>query len=298
MKIILIIAVVCIIVVSREVRLALCNPLKTIGYAIYDAVTYIAYREYNIAPTGALNAFVAHFGGGKTLSMTDIAVWFYNRYNNKKYYDRKRREWVVQKIYTLSNVEIKCIPCEPLETLGQVVNYAHKNKKIDMEHGTRTVMNVCLDEASSQMNSREFRSNITADYLAVLLATRHYSMNMWYTTQKFKLTDALLRSVTQQVVHCNKVWRFMIQKYYSADEVELASDTSMIQPLFVKGFFITNKHFKAYDTLATVDLLDKSVNEKKMMSEAEILALRGITTADNEQISKPSRKLRKRRKGA
>lgn len=296
MKIVLIIVFVCLLVFSVEFRLAVTNPFLTVGYAVYDAVTYIIYKEYNICPVGDLNCYVAHFGGGKTLSMVDEAVRLFNRYDDKRFYDRKRKEWVTQKLYTISNVEITGIPCEKLFTLGQVVNYAHKNKKIDEDNHTRTVLNIAIDEASSQLNSREFRSNINADYLAVLLATRHYLMNMWYTTQKFKLTDALLRSVTQKCIHCDKRWRFMVQSVYNADEVELASDITMIQPLNVRGFFVENKHFNAYDTLATVDLLDKSVKHDEMMSTEEILALRGSLTNDNEQISKPSRKYKKRRK--
>ena len=284
-----------LVLFSIRFRIAIMNPFKTIGYAVYDAVTYIAYKEYNICPVGDLNAYVAHFGGGKTISMVDAAIWMYNRYNNKRFYDRRRKEWVLQKVFTISNVDITGIPCEKLYTLGQVVNYAHKNKKIDEKEHTRTVMIIALDEASSQLNSREFRSNINADYLAVLLATRHYLMNFWYTTQKFKLTDALLRSVTQKVIHCNKQWRFMIQSVYSADEVELASDITMLQPISKRGFFIANKLCDSYDTLATVDLLDKSVKHDKMMSEAEILALRGATNPDNDQISRPSKKYRKRK---
>ncbi len=291
-------AFVCLLIFSVQFRLAVFHPFKTVGYAVYDAVTYIVYKEYNICPVGDLNCYVAHFGGGKTLSMVDEAVYRYKRYHNKRFYDRKRKEWVTQKICTISNVDILGIPCEKLYTLGQIVNYAHKNKEIDLKQHTRTVLNICIDEASSQLNSREFRSNINADYLAVLLATRHYLMNCWYTSQKFKLTDALMRSVTQKVIHCDKRWRFMIQKVYNADEVELASDVSMIQPLKTVGFFVTNAHFKAYDTLATVDLLDKSVKHDKMLTAEQILALRGETYTDNDAITKPSRILKKRRKSA
>ncbi len=78
----------------------------------------------------------------------------------------------------------------------------------------------------------------------------------------------------------------------------MASDHSLVQPLYKTGFFITNKDYNTYDTLATVEQLDKSVSHDKMMTEEEILTLRGNLNPDNEQISKPSRKFKKRKRSA
>ena len=160
---------------------------------------------------------------------------------------------------------------------------------------TRTCVIVLLDEASSELNSRNFKTNIDANFLNTLITSRHFNMSLYYTSQKFKLVDALLRSVTQRVIWCEKHWRFITHYFYDADEMEYASNPTMLQPIAKRGFFITNDDYNSYDTLATVERLKKDTDSGEMMSEAEILAMRGNLNPDNDQISKPSRKWRKRR---
>lgn len=295
--IIIVVAVVLILMfVFVPVRLAVLHPFKTIYYCMRDIYFYFKWHKYDIYDGGLLNCYFAHFGGGKTLSIVEYVDWLYKRYNNKRVYDRGRKCFVLQKVHVISNVDLTYTPFEPLTSLSQVVCCAYRNKKIDIEHGTRTIVLVLLDEASSQLNSRNFKTNIDADFLNTLITSRHFHMSLFYTSQKFKLVDALLRSVTQRAVACRKIWRFMVQEYYDADELELASDKSLIQPIKRAGFFITDKHYNAYDTLATVEQLKKSVDKGEMMSEQEILSLRGAINPDNDAVINPSRKLRRMRK--
>ena len=88
----------------------------------------------------------------------------------------------------------------------------------------------------------------------------------------------------------------MVQSIYDADEMEYASDPTMVKPLRRTGFFITNKDYNSYDTLATVDKLKKSVDENDMMSEQEILAMRGELNPDNDNVRHRSRRLKRRQK--
>ena len=88
----------------------------------------------------------------------------------------------------------------------------------------------------------------------------------------------------------------MVQHFFDADEMEYATNPTMVQPLVRKGFFITDKDFDTYDTLATVERLDKDTKNGAMMTEEEILAMRGVLNPDNDQISRPSRKLKRVRK--
>ena len=69
------------------------------------------------------------------------------------------------------------------------------------------------------------------------------------------------------------------------------------KPLKKTGFFITDKDFEAYDTLACVDNLKKSVEDGDMMSEKEILEMRGEMNPDNDAVTHRSwrHKMRKRR---
>lgn len=276
------------------IRIVLMHPVKTFHYLILDLYHYFHYREYNRYDGGALNCYFAHFGGGKTLSVVQYVSALYSRYNNKKVWDRGRRKFVLQKVHIISNVHLSNVPYEELSSLSQIVCCAWRNKKIDEDNNTRTIVLVLLDEASSQLNSRNFKTNIDADFLNTLITSRHFNMSLFYTSQKFKLVDALLRSVTQRCIWCHKIWRIMVQYYYDADEMEYSSDPTLVKPIVKTGFFITDKQYNAYDTLATVEKLKKSVDEGEMMSEQEILAMRGQLNPDNDAINSPSKKLKKR----
>lgn len=296
MIIILLIVLAFLMIISIPVRVCVLHPINTIKYACIDTWRYFHDKKYDKYEAGLLNCYFAHFGGGKTLSVVHYVRELFVRYNNKYIYDRQRKKWVLQKVHIISNVHLKGIPYEELCSLSQVVCCAWRNKKIDEKNDTRTCVIVLLDEASSEMNSRNFKTNINPDFLNTLITTRHFNMSLFYTSQKFKLVDALLRSVTQRTIWCDKRWRVMVQHYFDADEMEYASNPMLIQPLLRTGFFITDKDFDTYDTLATVERLDKDVKEGNMMSEAEILAMRGLLNPDNDQISSPSRRLKRMRK--
>ena len=88
----------------------------------------------------------------------------------------------------------------------------------------------------------------------------------------------------------------MIHSVYDADELEYASDPSLVRPIRRTGFFIKDKDYNAYDTLATVDRLKKSVDENDMMTPEEILTMRGQLNPDNDAISHRSWRMRFRKR--
>lgn len=279
-------------------RLLVLHPFKTVFYAVRDSILWFLHKQYNFYTAGVLNCYCAHFGGGKTLSIVHYVVALYNRYNNRKVWDSGSRSFVTQKMHIISNVDLKSVPFEPLHSLSQVVACSYHNRNIDKENKTRTVVLVVLDEASSQLNSRNFKTNIDPAFLNTLITSRHYHISFLYSSQKFKLTDALMRSVTQNCIVCKKLWRFMVQNVYNADELEIAGDASLVRPVRRTGFFIRDRDYNAYDTLACVDRLKLSVDNNDMMSEKEILEMRGEMNPDVDAISRPSRRLRRRRKAS
>lgn len=274
-------------------RLFMLHPIRAIINAVIDCFHYFYWRKYDLYEGGLLNCYFAHFGGGKTLSIVHYVSALFRRYNNKKVWDRGRKKFVLQKVHVISNVHLSGVPYEELCSLSQIVCCAWRNKKLDKEKNTRTVVLVLLDEASSQLNSREFKTNINADFLNTLITSRHFNMSLFYTSQKFKLVDALLRSVTQRCISCQKIWRFMVQKYYEADELEYAANPTLVDAYRRTGFYIKDKDYNAYDTLATVDKLKKSVDKGDMMTDEQILALRGNINPDDDSIIHPSRKLKR-----
>lgn len=289
--------IICLLVLCVPARIVALHPFKTAGYSVEDIVNYLLHNAWKYAKMGELKCFMAHFGGGKTLSMAHYATRFYEKYNNKQVWDRKRKSFVTQKVLILSNFELLHVPFEPLKSLKQVVQCAKYNGAIDEKNGTRTVTLVLIDEASVQLNSRNFKSNIDPLFMNRLLTCRHYGISLWYSSQKFKLTDALMRSVTQRCIECQKVWRFMILREYDADEIEYASDPTMVKPRKRYGFLVTNRDYSSYDTFACVDNLEKSVDENDMLTEKEILEMRGDFNPDNDAVTHRSfrHKMRKRR---
>lgn len=279
------------------IRLTLLHPFAFIHYFLVDTYRFFRYKKWRNLKTGKLIAYVALFGKGKTLSVVNYIVLLYKKYNNKRVYDFQRKKWVTQVVNVISNVDLN-IPFERFVSLQQVVRCAEKNHQLDEENDTLTITLVLGDEFSVQMNSRSFKSNIDPLFLNTLLTCRHHHITLVYDAQKFKHVDALLRQVTSYVVSCNMVWRFVVHSYYDPDQLEYATDPTLVKPYRRKGFFATDKKFHAYDTLACVGNLNKSFKEGDMLSEEEILALR--TNSDNvgvDNVTRPSRRLKRTRKG-
>lgn len=277
-------------------RLTLLHPFATVFYAVRDGYRYFRYKQWRVLKTGKLIAYVALFGKGKTLSVVHFIVGLYNKYNNKRIYDFNRKKWVTQCVSVVSNVDLN-IPFVPFTSLAQVVSMAEHNRPIDEKNDTLTVTLVLGDEFSVQMNSRSFKSNIDPLFLNTLLTCRHHHITLVYDAQKFKHVDALLRQVTSYVVSCNKVWRYCVHSYYDPDQLEYATDPTLVKPYKRTGFFVKNKDYAAYDTLACVGNLKKAIDSGDMLTEDEILSLR--QTGDNagvENVVKPSRQLKKMRK--
>ena len=288
------IALAIALVISPTIRCAFSHPILMIIYGYQDLVQYIMHKEYNICPTGELVAYTGLFGKGKTLSAVHRVVDAYNSFDGKPVWCRRRKKIVTQRIKVISNVSLS-IPYEDFISLEQVVLAAERNKAYDDEHDTLTVT-LCLgDEFSVQMNSRNFKTNIDPMFLNTILTCRHYYISLIYTAQRFGHVDALLRQVTSYVCECDKFWRFQRLNYFDAWDLENATNTQLITPYARKCWFVRNSDYNAYDTLACVGNLKKSMQAGDMMSEDEILKLQQNTSQANmEAVNKPSRRWMKR----
>ncbi|MDF2700560.1 MAG: hypothetical protein K0Q49_2119 [Haloplasmataceae bacterium] len=278
---------------SVIVRLIVFNPFSTVKYAFKDIYAYIVLKGYNNAPNGTIIAFVGLFGKGKTLSAVQRVVALYNKYNNKKVWCPRRKKFVTQKIQIISNVSLS-IPYEKFVSLEQLVLCAYNKQNIDDENDTLTVTYTLGDEFSVQLNSRSFKTNINPSFLNTLVTCRHYYMSIFYTAQRFAHVDKLLRDVTSYVIDCRKIWRFQVHYYYDAWSMENATNANMITPVRRTGFFVKDKNYNAYNTLAVVENLKKSFDENDMMSDEEILALRCNQASDMDAVDKPSKKYNKK----
>lgn len=298
MTILILIVVAFFLVCFPTIRCAVTHPISVIVNGVKDLYTYVVHKEYNVCPTGELVAYTGLFGKGKTLSAVHRVVSAYNRYDGKMVWCPRREKMVKQRVKVISNVSL-CIPYEDFVSLEQVVLAAERNRDYDDEHDTLTVTLVLGDEFSVQMNSRNFKTNIDPLFLNTILTCRHYYISLYYTAQRFGHVDALLRQVTSYVIECDKLWRFQRLNAYDAWDLENATNTQLITPIQRSCWFVRNQDYEAYDTLACVGNLKKSMQAGDMMTEEEILALQQNTQdANMEAVAKPSRKWVRRHKQA
>ena len=278
----------------------LTNPHLVIYYAVKDVYFYFKYKKYNNAPYGYIRCFVAAinyaFGAGKTLFGVHEIIALYRKYNGLQVWCDRRKKFVRQRIYILSNVDFKTIPSVPFESLKQFVDLSKTIDEYDDLHDTLTVTYAVCDEASSQMNSRAFKSNFDPLFIKTLLTSRHFRASFYLTSQRFDMIDKLMRECVTTVVSCAKLWRFQRYSYYSPQELENATNEVMIKPLKRGCWFIQDKDYLAYDTHAFVEDLRKACENGDMIPESEILMMLGKTDSDIDAVTNPSKKYKKVRK--
>lgn len=254
-------------------------------------------KGYNTAPTGFLDIFTGLFGKGKTLTSVHKLYEYYLKYHDKRVWCRERKKFVTQKVHILSNIDLKYMPYVPLTSLQQVVETPALLRERDFENDTLTVIIVYIDEISKVLNSRSFKTNVNAQVLDALLCCRHYHMGIIGTAQRFQHVDALFRQVTQRVIECNKTWRLQKEYVYDAFEMENCTNILTLTPLYKGGFFVLNKDYEAYDTIAVVGDLVKAWKEGDILDEKEILEMQGgsLNVSVEENNKKGLFKRRKRK---
>lgn len=282
------------------VRCAIFHPLAVTANACKDGLKYIRRRSWNVASYGQILCYIADsstsFGCGKTLSATDYLVNLYRRYDGQQVWCSERQKMVTQRVKIISNVDFLTIPYERLVSLSQFVQWTDIAHDYDTEHDTFTVTYMLIDEASSQLNSRSFKSNFDPYFISRLLTSRHVHASIVLTSQRPGMVDKLMRDCTHLYIGCNKLWRFQRLNYYDAYEMENAQSPSLVAPLRRSCWFVRDSAFANYDTYASVESLKKSCAEGDMLDESQIIALQATPETKMDGVSRPSRRWLRRQK--
>lgn len=296
MKFIVLIIFMIVLAIFPKLRCVVLHPVSSCYYGGKDIYLYFKCKKFNLYHTGELVAFVGLFGKGKTLSAVHKVVSAYDRYNGLPVWCSRRKKIVTQRIRVISNVSLS-IPYEDFISLEQIVLAAEHQQEYDDANDTLTITLVLGDEFSVQLNSRNFKKNIDPLFLNTLLTCRHYHISLYYTAQRFMQVDALLRQVTSYVVDCDKTWRLQGNNKYDAWEMENATNTTLLKPMHRGAWFVKDRDYNAYDTLACVGNLKKEMQEGNMLSEEEILALQMNQGANMDVVENPARRwIRSQRK--
>ncbi len=264
----IILAVIVLFVISPLVR-CICNHLHLIPiYSFVDVYNWFRFRRWKEFNLYGIDLYVGMFGHGKTLSMTHRA---YNIY--KKFGDQIR---------FVSNYTLYGIPYIPLINFNQLVEIGEEedNKYIG------TV--VLIDEVENVLSHRNF-ANFPLSLLHSLTQQRKKKIFIMASAQRFFMVDKLFRSITTNVIDCNKYWRFQHCEIYDAWELENAVNTQLLKRLGNVWWFVKNQDFNCYDTSEMV----KKGTAEDFISNDESLARKGMDLMVNDlAISKPSKKLK------
>lgn len=251
---------------SKLFRCIIFN-LHNVGiYSVYDLVNYIKGKKWHDFTLYGIDMYVGMFGHGKTLSLVHEANCIYNRYGDA--------------VCFLSNIHLQNIPYVRLENFQQLVDIG--------ENPPQGVIGfvIIIDEISSVLSHRNY-ANFPLDLLPVLMQQRKLKMKCLCTAQRFFMVDKIWRSITTNVIDCNKVWRFQNNRIYDAWDYENAMNDKLIKSSGNYWWFVKNKDFNAYDT---TQLISKE-SAQNFISNEESLKRKGLDNIVNlDAIKNPKKR--------
>ena len=295
MKILLFIGLIVFFIFSITFRFIVFHPVLVIKNAFSDIYDYFKHKKYNECHLyGRVLMYTAQdsqaFGCGKSLSMVHLCSAIDKQYNNKLVWDYEEKKFVEQHIFFVSNLELKSV--------NHFIRFVSKDqfKNVDkMNIGKHDVVFFVLDEAGIVFNSREYKTNLPTEFIQKLLQVRHYKIGFICNAQRFSMVDKVFREICNTVQTCKKFWRFVLLSTFDAYELENAVNPSLLQPIKREIWFATNSDFMAYDTNYNIDTLKAELESGNILTTEEILALRGDTSSDLDQVVKLKRRFKLRK---
>lgn len=255
---ILLLALFVVLLISPLARLIVTH-LHLIGiYSVVDIVDYVKNKRWNEFNLYGIDMYIGMFGHGKTLSMTHRARNLYAKYGDS--------------IRFISNYELTDIPYIPLINFNQLVDIGEEENK----QYIGTV--VLIDEVENVLSHRNY-ANFPLSLLHMLTQQRKKHVFIMCSAQRFFMVDKLFRSITTNVINCNKFWRFQHCEVYDAWDLENAQNYSLIKRHANMWWFIKNQDFNSYNT---EQMVSKQCAEE-FISNDESLVRRGMDLMVNDK---------------
>lgn len=267
---ILLIVLIIVLLMFPFVRYIVFHPISCGKLFFNECVDKIKHKRKNECKEyGKVVMFTASgskaFGSGKTLSMVRWCTWLFNRYNGLDVWDDETQSFVKQRVIIISNVEFKKIPYIPFRGRDQFVNL----DKLD--HTEHDILVFCIDEASSEFNSRNYKDNLPTDFLVRLLQVRKHKTILCLTSQRFLFCDKVLRQICGVVTTCRMWWRIVRLQDFDAYALENLPNPAMLEPLSTRFYLATDELFSSYDTNYTVEKLKEQLDNGELLDTAEII---------------------------
>lgn len=260
-------------IISPLLRCIIFNLHNIFVYSIRDLIEYIIHKGWTKFNAFGIRMYIGMFGHGKTLSMTHKARTLYKKYGDS--------------LIFISNYKLYDIPYIPLVNFNQLVDLGE-----EMPDGIQGHV-VLIDEISSVLSHRNYAS-FPLELIGLLCQQRKKHVYIMCTAQRFFMVDKIWRSITTDVVDCNKYWRLQHMSVYDAWELENAMNNQLIKKLGNMWWFVKNKDYQAYDTSEMISKTSAS----DFISNEEAIVRKGLDNTVNQlAVKKPTRKLKKYRKG-
>lgn len=264
-----------------------------------DLYRYVRYKEWNrLKDYGRMDVYIADerqpFGSGKTLNCVADTLAIYNRYNDVDVFNFDKADFVKQYVHIYSNIKLNNVPYVPLVSEQQIIRIANGEDapKDDNEH----VFIFLLDELGTIYNNRNWKDNLSPDFLAAFLQQRKHHVIFKGTVQDYSLFDATLRKTCTSVYSCSKKWRYLVLKEYYAKDIERAGfNTDLLAVRSLHCNFATDQVYNSYDTNEVVGKLLKEIEAGHHLSNAEIINL-SENESNIETITRIGKRYRNKKK--
>lgn len=265
----LILGFIFLFLISPLFRVIIQN-LHLIGiYTVRDIFEYFYYKKYDEFNLYGIDMFIGMFGHGKTLSMTHKARLIY-----KKYGDRVR---------FLSNYKLNGIPYIPLINFNQIVEIGEED---DQKYDGTVVL---IDEIENVLSHRNF-SSFPLALLHTITQQRKKRVYILCSAQRFFMVDKIWRSITTNVINCNKFWRFQHCEIYDAWDLEQSMNYANIKRISNRWYFVKNQDYNSYDTS---EMVKKGTAEDFISNEEALVRIGLDSMANNDAIIHKSRQLKR-----
>lgn len=233
-----------------------CNVAEHLGVRIFIANSEQAMRS------------------GKTLSLVNYVISYYNRYNNKTILVNNVKK--TQKIIIISNINIPCLPCLRFENFEQINNwYTLKQELEDKDSSSCYKCLFVLDEIGAVCNNREYKKNFNIANISSILQMGHIEiLGILGSAQRFSLCDALLRQVTDYCVTSKLLGflpyrkRICINCYYLGHDMEESQTDLVLKPIRIDVKFLYNKNYNCYNTKEIANML---IHSKEFLDSNTVL---------------------------
>lgn len=239
------------LLVCKFTNCVIFNLHNVVFYSIKDFINYILKRKWKDFHAFGIDMFVGMFGKGKTLSMVYVARKLYKKYGDS--------------LIFLSNFQLTDIPYVPLVNFNQLVELGN-----EMPEGVQGYV-VLIDEISSVLSHRNY-ANFPLELIGLLCQQRKKHVYIMCTAQRFFMVDKIWRSITTNVIDCDKKWRFAHNQYYDAWDYENAMNTALIKRWYHDWWFVKDSDYNGYDTC---EMISKTA-ASDFISNEEAIVRKGL----------------------